>query len=81
MATRLEAYRARAAECTIIAANSTDTKMQMTFTELAAQWRLLADRTETRCHEQAHEHDEPLNAPPFSSERGSPDREGTWVKS
>ena len=47
MATRAEAYRARAAECATIAANTTDTKTRATFTELATQWRLLADRTET----------------------------------
>jgi hypothetical protein len=51
MATRLEAYRARAAEWATIAANSTDTQTRVTFTELATQWRLLADRTETAAPE------------------------------
>jgi hypothetical protein len=52
MATRLEAYRARAVECAIIAANSTDDKKRITFSELAMQWRLLADKTETMSDEQ-----------------------------
>jgi hypothetical protein len=46
MVARLEAYRARAAECDILAANSTDAEVRMRFTELAAKWRLLADRME-----------------------------------
>ena len=52
MATRLQAYRARAAECSAIAANSSDIKTRMTFAELARQWRLLAERMETMGSEQ-----------------------------
>jgi hypothetical protein len=47
MVARVDAYRARAAECEEMAARSTDAKTQVTFTELAAQWRRLADMTET----------------------------------
>jgi hypothetical protein len=37
MARRLEAYRARAAECATIVANSTNPETRVTFTERATQ--------------------------------------------
>lgn len=46
MASRVEIYRARAAECEAAAAAATDLRTRMTFTELATQWRILARQTE-----------------------------------
>jgi hypothetical protein len=53
MVARIEAYRVRAAECEAIAAASTDIKTRMIFAQLAAQWRLLAEKVETLNYEQS----------------------------
>jgi len=46
MASRLEIYRARAAECEATAARAISVKIQTTFTELAGHWRNLARQIE-----------------------------------
>jgi hypothetical protein len=53
--TRAQAYRARAAECAIVAANSTDSKTRATYAELAAQWRHTANQTEAKERKQLAE--------------------------